>query len=428
MAKRYAKTATMSDTQNNMDLKDKSVLCIDNGLFVSLAERLSKDFGKVGYYYDWQSGFPDGRELIIGEGIEGVERVKYLWDVINDYDLIVFPDCWHSDMQEYLRRLGKRVWGTGNGAELELRRWKTHELLPSIGLDQNKAVLLNGISALREYLESHDEQFVKISMYRGIGETWHSPNIEMAEGMLREISDKCGPLADVIDFIVEESVPDAVEIGYDGYCIDGKFPDKAVVGIERKDKSYFGRLCAYDALPENVRKVNDALAGVISQYQYRQFFSTEIREKGSKAYLIDLTCRHPSPAGEVEMMMFENLAEILWEGADGRLVNPVTKFKYGAQIIIKSEWYSAGHYQPITFPEEIRPFVKIYNHCRIGGMDYAVPQLADMAQIGSVVALGNTPEETVKKCKEMAEQVKGFDIETEADSLDEAVSELEESL
>ena len=148
--------------------------------------------------------------------------------------------------------------------------------------------------------------------------------------------------------------------------------------IERKDKSYFGRLCAYDALPENVRKVNDALAGVISQYQYRQFFSTEIREKGSKAYLIDLTCRHPSPAGEVEMMMFENLAEILWEGADGRLVNPVTKFKYGAQIIIKSEWYSAGHYQPITFPEEIRPFVKIYNHCRIGGMDYAVPQLADI--------------------------------------------------
>jgi hypothetical protein len=407
-----------------VNLSDKSCLIIDNGLFVSLAERLSRDFGKVGYYYDWMSGFPDGRELVIGEGIEGVERVKYLWDKIEDYDLIIFPDCWHGDMQEFLRRRGFRVWGAGNGAELELKRWQTHALLPDVGLDQNKAALVTGVAELRTYLEKHPDQFVKVSMYRGIGETWHSPNIEMAEGMLREIADKCGPLADVIQFIVEESIPDATEIGYDGYCIDGQFPDKAIVGIEKKDRSYFGRLCDYDDLPENVRKVNDALAGVIKKFQYRQFFSTEIREKGKKAYLIDLTCRFPSPAGEVETTMFENLAEILWEGADGKLVNPVTKFKYGAQIILTSEWYASGKYQPLQFPEEIRPFVKIYNHCRINGMDYAVPQLANMSQVGSVVALGNTPEETVAKCKEMAEQVKGFDIETEADSLDEAVKEM----
>jgi hypothetical protein len=80
---------------------------------------------------------------------------------------------------------------------------------------------------------------------------------------------------------------------------------------------------------------------------------------------------------------------------------------------------------PLRFPEEIRPFVKIYNHCRINGVDYAVPQLANMSQVGSVVAFGNTPEEAVKKCKDIAEQVEGYNLDTEADSLDEAVKEME---
>jgi hypothetical protein len=407
------------------DLKSKKVLVVDNGLFCSLAERLVGDFAKVGYFYDWQSGFPDGRELIIGEGLEGVTREKYLWPIINDYDLFIFPDVWDGDLQEHLRSLNKIVWGTGNGSELELARWKTRQRFKELGLDENHCERMTGTKALREYLAGHNDQFVKLSAFRGIGETWFAKDAEMAEGQIREIEDKNGALADILDFICEDAIPDAKEIGYDGYCIDGRFPDVAVVGIEKKDRSYFGRVCKYDDLPENVRSVNDALAGPLGEHQYRQFFSTEIREKGDKAFLIDITARHPSPAGEVETGLFTNLAEILWNGAQGKLVNPVCEFKCGAQIILKSEWYSLGKWMPLRFPEEIRPFVKIYNHCRINGVDYAVPQLANMSQVGSVVAFGNTPEEAVKKCKEIAEQVEGYDLDTEADSLDEAVKEME---
>ena len=35
--------------------------------------------------------------------------------------------------------------------------------------------------------------------------------------------------------IVEEAIDDAVEIGYDGYTIDGKYPQNAMWGIEIKD-------------------------------------------------------------------------------------------------------------------------------------------------------------------------------------------------
>ena len=398
---------------------------MDNGLFVSLAERLSGDFGKVGYYYDWQSGFPDGRELIIGDGIEGITREKYLWPAVMGYDLIIFPDVWNGDLQEHLRSLGKRVWGAGYGCNLELSRWKTRQRFKELGLDENPTFQVEGTKGLRAHLKTHKNQFVKISSFRGIGETWFAEDLEMAEGQIIEIENKCGALANVLHFICENQIPNAVEVGYDGYCIDGDFPDVAIVGVERKDQSYFGRLCEYDDLPESVRDTNDKLARALGENKYRQFFSTEIREAGKKKFLIDITARHASPAGEVYCGMFENLADILWNGAEGKLVNPITKFKFGAQIIICSEWYSLGHWQPVRFPEEIRGAVKIYNHCRVDGVDYAVPQLANMKQVGSVVAFGNTPEETVAKCKEIAEQVEGYDLETEADSLDTAVKELE---
>lgn len=409
-----------------MDLSDKSALVIDNGLFVSLAVRLSRDFAKVGYFYEWQSGFPDGRELIIGEGIPGITREKYLWDVIDDYDLFIFPDVWNGDLQEHLRRLGKRVWGTGHGSWVELSRWRLRNQFQELGLDENPTVQVEGTQELRKYLKDHKDQFVKVSSFRGIGETWFSENLEMSEFQIRDYEQRLGAMAETMRFICENAIPKALEVGYDGYCIDGQFPDSAIVGVEIKDQAYFGEFRKYDQLPENVREVNASMGKVMEQFQYRQFFSTEIREKDGKSYLIDTTARHASPAGEIYCEMFDNLAEILWQGSAGILVNPRTKNgdKFGAQIILTSEWYALSNWQPMRFPEELRPHLKLYYPCRINGIDYCVPQLAHMKQLGSVVATGKTPEAAIKLCKERAEQIKGFDLETEAGALDKALEEM----
>lgn len=409
-----------------MDLSNKKALVIDQGLFVGLAVRLSRDFAKVGYFIDWTSGFPDGRELVIGEGIPGVERVKYLWDVIDDYDIFIFADVWQGDLQEHLRKLGKRVWGTGHASWIELSRWRIRSQFPELGLDENPTTQVNGTQELRKFLATHENQFIKISAYRGIGETWFAENLQMAEFQIREIEYKLGAMANVIRFICEDAIPGALEVGYDGYCIDGEFPDSAVVGVEIKDQAYFGEFRKYDQLPKNVREVNAAMAQILSQFQYRQFFSTEIREKAGKSYLIDTTARHASPAGEIYCEMFDNLAEIIWQGADGILVNPKIKdgAKYGAQIILTSEWYALSNWQPIQFPEEVRPYLKLYYPCRIEGMDYCVPQVAHMKQLGSVIATGSTPDAAIKLCKERAEQIKGFDLDIEADALDKALEEM----
>ena len=410
-----------------MNLKDKKVLVFDNGLFVSLAERLAnmKAFAQVDYFRDWQDGFCDGRELIVGSGLEefGVNRVKYFWPVVNDYDLFVFADCWHGDLQEYLRSIGKRVWGAGNRSDLELARWKTKQLMGEVGLPVNSSEQIQGLENLRVYLQKHEDVFVKISAFRGLGETFESESYDQSKGQLDELRSKYGAMMDMVMFIVEKKIPDAKEVGYDGYCIDGEFPNSSFWGVEIKDKAYFGKLVDYDKLPQTVRDANTKLSYHMDGY--RQFWSTELREKDGKGYVIDITARHASPAGETFIQACENLPEVLYYGADGKLIHAEWSAKFAAQIIFCSEW-AESHWQAVEFPEEVRPFVKLYNHCRVDGMDYVVPQLADMKQVGSVVGLGNTPDEARNAAKEIAKQVKGYDLEAETDALDKAVKEMED--
>jgi hypothetical protein len=386
-----------------------------------LAERLVVDFGKVGYFVDWQSGFPDAKELLVGYGLKGVTREKYFWDVVGSYDLIVYPDCWNGDQQEFLRSRGMRVWGAGKNASLELARWDTKSRMEKVKLPVNESEQIHGLENLRVYLQLHDDVFVKISAYRGLGETFESQNYEQSKGQLDELRAKYGPMMDVIDFVVEKKIPDAAEQGYDGYCIDGEFPDHSFFGFEIKDKAYFGKYMEYDELPKDVRDVNTKLSYTMEGY--RQFFSTELRNE----FLIDVTARQASPAGETYCHAFKNLAEILWEGAAGVLVHPECDFEYAAQIILCSEW-AEEHFQPLEIPEEVRPYAKIYNHAIIDGVDYSVPQIARMKQIGSVVGLGNTPEEACDMAKQHADKIKGYDVDAETDALDKAVKLMEEAV
>jgi len=419
------------------DLSQKTVCVYDGGgLFVSLALRLAelKVFKGVWYFREWQDGFCDGRELAIGCGLEdyGVQRLKFFWKdpdtgrcPMQDFDLIIFPDCWQPDLIEYLRSIGKRVWGAGFKSDLELARWKTKQLIGDLGLPVNPSKQIHGLENLRTYLKENDDVFVKVSALRGLGETFASDNYEMSRGQLDELRSKYGALMDVVDFIVEKKIPDAEEVGYDGYCIDGEFPDQAYFGWEIKDQAYLGKLVDYDDLPDSVKEANTALSYHMDGY--RQFWSTELREKDGNGYLIDITARHASPAGETFCQAFENLAEILWYGAEGKLVHGKTDALYVAQIIICSEW-AEEHCLGLFFPEEIRPFVKIYHHCRIEGVDYCMPQLAKMKQVGSVIGLGKTVEEACEMAKENAKQVKGYDLDIEVDALEKAVKEMEKSI
>ena len=413
-----------------MNFRDHSALVYDFGLFPSLACLLAKDFGSVGYFCPWETTFADGRELLVGMGLPNVRRVKNWDDEVDDADLLVFPDVLCADLQRYYRKQGKRVWGAGSGAELEMLRWRSKQLNKAAGLPVNECYKITGTKALNQFFLEHpteDGWYVKISGLRGLGETWFARDYSEALGQIDELDHKHAPLSYVIEFIVEAAIPDAEEIGYDGYCIGGEFPQSSLWGQEKKDKGYFGMVADYSDLPEGVRRVNDALTGIIQEHypDYRQFLSTEIREMDGKPYPIDYTCRHASPAGECVAANMANLSEVMWFGAEGKLIQPEWRHKFCAQIILCSET-ATERSMIVDFPEENREWVKLYNWCRLDDegelrvRDWFIRQVAPMKQLGSVIALGDDPDETIKLCQSRADDVRGFDLEHEGDCLDEA--------
>jgi phosphoribosylamine-glycine ligase len=409
-------------------LGSKTVLIFDYGQFVELAITLSKSFGRTLYYAPWiAGGNPTSRMLRIGQGFEGVERVEEIWPHIDDVDLFVFPDVYEAGLQEYLVGLGKRVWGCRSGAELELDRPASKELSKKLGIDIAPYTVVEGFDALRKHLKTHKDVFVKISGTRGDMETFHSPDYAATEQRLDELEHNLGAHKKIMEFVVEDAINDAVEIGYDGYTVDGRFPQMALAGVEAKCKAYVGRTMRYRELPKDVRSINDKLAPALQKYGYRGFLSTEIRCNDDGAYLIDPCARCGTPPNEVYQVMIKNLAEILWEGAQGVMLEPEYAAKCGAMVLLQSEW-GEDNWQHVSFPESIRAYVKLHNATVIDGEYYVVPHMDRRAQIGAVIGMGDTADAAIKQCKERAEQVEGYTIEKPVAALDEAREQLDEIL
>ena len=409
-----------------IDLHKRTALIWDNGLFVSLAVTLSKHFGKVLYFCPWITGFPTSQLQMIGAGVTGIERVDSPWTILDDVDIFVFPDVYESDVQNYLASLGKRVWGCRSGSELEIDRAESKEISKGLGIEVGNYETMVGIDKLRKYLKSHNDQFVKISRTRGDMETFHASKYEAVDARLDELDYKLGPKADLIEFIVEDNTGPAIEVGYDGYTIDGKFPDYCLVGVEAKDTAYVAKQMKYTKIPEAVRDVNTKLSPQLKKYKYRGFLSTEIRNtEDGHAFLIDPCCRMGSPPGELYQIIVKNLGEVIWYGAEGVLIEPEFAGKWGAELIMKSEAAAEGWIK-VTCPKEYEDNVKLRYYTEYDGSRYVIPQANKMMFVGAVVAFGNTAKEAIDKCGAIAKKVDAFEIDSQPEALEKALEDLKE--
>lgn len=401
---------------------DKIALVVDQGLYVHVGEKLAEDFGHVLYYCDWRSAFPYSGRAHIGLGLKDITTVRNPWDHIDDADLIVFPDCYYSSEQEFLRkRLGKRVWGGGSADALELYREDLKQVLTSVGLPVSPYEVIVGVTALREYLVKNDDVFVKASLFRGDCETFKSPSYMVSRGHIDEMAAHLGPRQDTIRFLVEKKI-DGPELGYDGPCILGKFPSIAAWGYEDKDSWYLGQICAYSAIPEALRTVNDKLAPVLEELDMRGFWSTEVRQTKLGPVLMDPCARAGSPPSEVYIEGFLNWPEFMLAGAEGQLIELEPAGRYMAEIIMRSPRVEK-EFLALQFPEEYRQNIKIHGHCILDGIDYACP--LGIQEFASAVGVGATLQEAIDVAKEVAGSIEGEGISYNANESD-ALKKIEE--
>lgn len=385
-------------------VKDITVCCIDHGLFLSVAQALAKTCKRVLYQTPTEKAFTTLNDHIIGDGYPDIERCEDFWPIKDEIDLFVFSDIQHSGLQLELESQGFSVWGGRKGDSLELSREKFHRVLADVGLQVPKFERIVGLTKLREYLKDAEDRYIKISKYRGSLETFHWRNWGVDETALDVLAVRFGPAKELIPFLVFEPIHSEMEMGGDTFVVDGQWPDKMLHGTECKDKAYFSAVTEREKMPQQLQDVMEAFGPVLKPYRARQQWSMEVRRVSEdEAYFIDPTLRGGLPSTGSQLELISNLADVIWHGAHGDLLQPEYKAKFSAEVILtakadKSAW------TVVEVPTALKDAMKLANCCEIDGR-ICFPPNDDGDPIGWLVATGNSPQETLNNILELAKEL-----------------------
>lgn len=396
-------------------VEDVVACVIDYGTFISVAEKLAETMKCVYYYSPYEEEYQDVRECVKGTGLDKVKRCDDYLDpkIFDTIDLFIFPDIGFGGLQKHLRSLGKAVWGQMGANEIEIDRDYFLKVLKKVGLPIIESKTIIGMSALRDYLQKNENKWIKVNRYRRNMETWHHIDYAHSQRMLDSISVIFGSAQEEITFIVQDNIKSDMEAGYDGWCIDGKFPSYSFQGYEKKNELYLGSLLSNDELPEEIKTVNEAMAPVLKEYGYRDWWATEIRIADGIPYFIDPTPRMPGQTGEHQLETCTNLADIIWQGAQGILIEPEFQWKFAAEATLHYDALSddiavTREWKTLDLPKQVRRWLKLYHYCKIDGLYHFSPEKTD--EVGVVIGVGNSIEESIEHLKENLEILKDLPV------------------
>lgn len=391
-------------------------LIIDNGMYVNLAVRLAQET-ECAYFSAWHSAFPVSREFAPGSGIENLERVDdpITYMLEGNASHVIVPDLYLNDYERLARRMEIPVFGAAEGNRIETDRWFLKQLLDQAGLPVIATHEVSGLDAVRKLLEADPSRYVKVSVFRGDMETKKGRDFLTQYDSLKA---RLGPLGDQMRFLVEDEIPDALEVGIDTFVLNGAFAAVSIIGVESKDAGYFGTLA--DTMPALFKPTVVALSDYFARENYNCFFSNEMRVRGDDVYMTDATCRIPSPPGGVMMAACRNLLDVLTKGEQPDYGDA----RYFCEIVLKSDWV-AKNWTKVEFPAEIAERVAFHNYCVIDGATWVIPHDSEYEEFGSALGWGKTPDAAMAMCRESAEAVEATGLRFDPKVLDSAREDLE---
>jgi len=420
---------------NKFDKKLKAAV-VDNigGAYIPVALALKDQFSKVYYHSVVQNPFPKISTSVIGKGYDGIEVIDTFWDKLELFDIVIFPDIYFSDWGHALRKIGKLVWGGCQSEVLETNRKLFKDELKSVGLPIAKTQYIKGVDNLKKYLHNNSDKYLKVSFFRGEFETTHHINYNHSQVFLDELDYTSGPLGDELDFIVEDPIPSIAEIGSDGFSVNGMMPKNFVLGLEVKNCGFVGKAMDIVNSPSPITNVNNKFEPVLKKYNHTGFYSTEVRigEDGND-YYIDPCMRAGSPPSNTYLTMISNWGDIITQGAQGKIVEPIFKYKYGCEIILKSNIVNKN-FLPLVFPEKYENNIRLKGSFKKDGRYYIIPFKNtgfDMVEFGSVVVCGDDVNSIMNQALEIANSIEGYEVDYDKTALKTAleyINDTEEAL
>jgi len=391
-------------------MKDTSQLtvCIwDYGTFLCLAEMFGKVAKKTYYHSPYEDEYRCAGRCVIGDGledIEGFERLDHPLDpeYLDAIDLHVFPDIGFTGQQKLLRSMGKAVWGSMGAHEMELYRTRFIKTIKELGLPVVKSVTIKGLTNLGLHLKQVEDKWVKVNRYRENMETWHHIDYVHSQRELERLAVEFGGVKEQVIFVVQDTIDTDLEVGYDGWTVDGQYPDKSFQGYEAKNELYLGSWMDNEDLPDVVKEVNEAVSPLLKQYGYRNFIASELRVKPAISYFIDPTWRMAGQTQEHLTNTCTNLPEVILAGANGELVSPEFRSKFAAEATLhytdpSEEW------RTLVIPDKLKDNIKLYSYCYADGAYQFPPRRND--ELGVVCGEGDTIEEAIQDVRDTFDEL-----------------------
>jgi hypothetical protein len=166
------------------------------------------------------------------------------------------------------------------------------------------------------------------------------------------------------------------------------------------------------------------MSGILKKCHYRNFISLESRAKKDVIYLGDPCKRGGSPPLELQLNMIDNLADVLWFGAAGTMIDPKITSKYGVELMIHSDW-ADKHPLMVDFPSKLRDKIKFRYNSEFDGKTWIMPQGAG-PRIAAIVEHGDNLDDIIEQAKEDSSQLKGIQIEAFTRSFPIALEKIEQ--
>lgn len=409
------------------ELPEVTVCVVDYGKFIELTRAFAGKCRKVYYHSPMDREFQDINDCAKGDGIDGVERLDSFLDpeILKEIDLFVFPDIGFDGTQRHLRELGKAVWGALGAGDLELYRTRFINFLKQSGLPLVPSEKVVGLVDLWEHLKTVEDKWIKVNRYRACLETYHHRDFDHSVRKLEEWAVRFGGLKDRIVFVVQDTIDCDVEIGYDGWTVDGRFPEQSFQGYELKNELYLGSLLAYDDLPEEVRQVNDALAPVLADFGSRSFLATEIRIKDKVPYFIDLTARMAGLTQDPLPELCTNLADVIWNGANGNLIWPEYEHNFVAVATLHCSDHVRNQWFTLRVPEKVRRWTKLYHYCEADGLYHFIPSVPlECDEAGVIIGAGNSIKEAIDHLNENFKELESEPLNAETLSFTDLLKQI----
>jgi len=348
--------------------------------------------------------FPSLKQGCIGDGFEDIEITLDFWPLLKEIDLVCFPDIGHAGLQLHLEEMGMPVWGSRGGDSIEINREKFLGMLKEVGLDVPEYTVVVGLGELMDHLRDLEDQYIKVSRWRGDMETTHWRNWAMDQGWLDWLAVNLGPCKEHVRFLVFPAIDTPLEIGGDTYGVDGNWPKIMLSGIESKDTTYFGAVTEREKMPEQIKAVLEAFSPFLAKNRYRNQWSMEVRVKDDLAFFIDATCRGGMPSSASQQLLWENFAEIVWAGANGELVDPVPAAKFSIEAMVTTKT-GKDCWDIVQIPKSLERGVRFSNCAFMDGCYVFPPDENHSGELGWLCAIGDTPRQTLEAAKELADQL-----------------------